>query len=168
EILDLVDREDHTLTEAPGSGRAVVAGGVYKNGQVSNAVTILASSPATVSTEHADYAPGERVTITGSGWQPGETVTLLIREEPETHPDITAAAVADAQGRLVNTDFTPGPTDAGRSFTITAVGRLSGRVAQTVFSDALGFTLEQCQNGTFANLGVPCGTNSSPTPPDWT
>ena len=167
DVLDLVGREDHTLTEAPGSGRAVVAGGVYKNGQVSNAVTILASSPATVSTEHADYAPGERVTITGSGWQPGETVTLLIREEPETHPDITAAAVADAQGRLVNTDFTPGPTDAGRSFTITAVGRLSGRVAQTVFSDALGFTMEQCQNGTFANLGVPCGTNSSPTPPDW-
>ena len=77
DVLDLVGREDHTLTEAPGSGRAVVAGGVDKNGQVSNAVSILASSPATVSTEQADYAPGERVTITGSGWQPGETVTLL-------------------------------------------------------------------------------------------
>jgi hypothetical protein len=167
EILDLVDREDHTLTEAPGSGRAVVAGGVDKNGQVSDTVTILASSSATVSTEQADYAPGERVTITGSGWQPGETVALLIREEPETHPDVTASAVADAQGRFVNTDFTPGPTDAGRNFTVTAVGQVSGRVAQTVFSDALGFTMEHCQNGTLANLGVPCGTAASPAHPDW-
>src|SRR5215813_14992864 len=36
-----------------------------------------------------------------------------------------------------------------------------------MFSDALGLTMEQCRNGTLANLGIPCGTNTSPTPPYW-
>ncbi len=37
---------------------------------------------ATVKTDKADYAPGTTVTITGSGWKPGETVTLTLVESP--------------------------------------------------------------------------------------
>ena len=40
--------------------------------------TAMAQS-ATVMTDQADYAPGTIVTITGSGWQPGETVTALVK-----------------------------------------------------------------------------------------
>src|SRR5207245_6942425 len=43
--------------------------------------TAMAQS-ATVMTDQADYAPGSIVTITGSGWQPGETVTLQLVESP--------------------------------------------------------------------------------------
>src|SRR5262245_11964206 len=32
------------------------------------------ASAATVATEYPDYAPGDRVVISGSGWEPGETV----------------------------------------------------------------------------------------------
>src|SRR5687767_9473299 len=34
-------------------------------------------TPATVTTEKSDYQPGEYVTVTGSGWIPGEIVNLL-------------------------------------------------------------------------------------------
>ena len=43
---------------------------------------------ATVKTDRDDYWPGEPVTVTGSGWQPGETVTLTISEDADTHYDL--------------------------------------------------------------------------------
>ena len=58
-------------------------------------------------TDKDDYWPGETVTITGSGWQPGETVTLKISEDADTHNDFTYTAVANAQGNIVNAQFAP-------------------------------------------------------------
>ena len=34
------------------------------------------SGPATITTDKEDYVPGEYVIITGSGWEPGETVSF--------------------------------------------------------------------------------------------
>ena len=78
--------------------------------------TAVAQS-ATVMTDQADYAPGTIVTITGSGWQPGETVTLSLVESPlvDTHPDLTA--VADANGNIFNNQFSPDDHDADITFT---------------------------------------------------
>src|SRR6266566_6997720 len=91
---------------------------------------------ATVMTDKADYAPGEIVTITGSGWQPGEAVTLTLLESPlvDTHPVLTA--VADSTGRIVNTDFSPDAHDLNIRFYLTAVGTQSGLQAQNTFTDA--------------------------------
>jgi len=91
---------------------------------------------ATVMTDQADYAPGTIVTITGSGWQPGETVTLSLVESPliDTHPDLYATA--DANGNIINNQFSPDEHDINISFTLTATGQLSGLVAQTTFTDA--------------------------------
>src|SRR6185295_6726921 len=44
---------------------------------------------ATVKTDREDYWPGEPVTVTGAGWHPGETVTLVISEDADTHFDFT-------------------------------------------------------------------------------
>jgi len=46
---------------------------------------------ATVKTDALDYAPGTPVHITGTGWEPGETVTLTLQESPyfDTHPTMT-------------------------------------------------------------------------------
>ena len=66
-------------------GILVVAGGQDASG-VSVANNDLYGF-ATVKTDAADYPPGTTVNITGSGWQPGETVTLTLVESPlfDTH-----------------------------------------------------------------------------------
>ena len=112
-------------------GRFLAAGG-----------TNLASTElygfATVKTDKNDYAPGEVVTITGSGWQPGETVALTLIESPllDTHPPMTA--VADANGNIVNTQFSPDEHDLNIRFYLAAVG--SQTMAQNTFTDAVSFT----------------------------
>jgi hypothetical protein len=89
---------------------------------------------ATVKTDKDDYAPGTMVTITGSGWRPGEPVTLSLLESPnyDTHPLETA--VADASGNFVNTQFSPDDHDLNIRFYLTATG--SASQAQTTFTDA--------------------------------
>ncbi len=95
---------------------------------------------ATIATDKADYAPYETVTITGSGWQPGETVLMVLHEYPTIDPDGTLTSVADVDGNLVNTDFTTDSFDIGITFTLTATGQSSGLVAQTSFTDAANVT----------------------------
>jgi hypothetical protein len=96
--------------------------------------TAMAQS-ATVMTDHADYAPGTIVTITGSGWQPGETVTLNFVESPllDTHPNLYATA--DASGNITNSQFSPDSHDISITFTLTATGQTSGFQVQTTFTD---------------------------------
>jgi hypothetical protein len=97
--------------------------------------TAVAQS-ATVMTDKSDYAPGTIVTITGSGWQAGETVTLSFVESPliDTHPNLSA--VADASGNIFNNQFSPDSHDVNITFTLTAIGNSSGLQAQTTFTDA--------------------------------
>ena len=47
-------------------------------------MTMEAVTGATVKTDKPDYYPGQIVTITGSGWQPAEAVSLVLHEEPTT------------------------------------------------------------------------------------
>src|SRR5206468_11320523 len=72
------------------------------------AVTASAQNP-TITTDRDDYAPGETVVITGSGWMPGETVSMLLFEEPWGQLNRTLSAVADSLGNIVNDDFSPEP-----------------------------------------------------------
>src|SRR5438876_3350203 len=137
---------------------------------------------ATVMTDKADYAPGTIVTITGSGWQPGETVTLSFVESPliDTHPDLYATA--DANGNIFNNQFSPDVHDISITFSLTASGGTSGLQAQTTFTDAtptLAITISGSGSATatrssgselivscsgsciFSNAGTPQATCSS-------
>jgi len=91
----------------------------------------------TVKTDQGDYAPGTPVNITGSGWQPGETVSLYLRESPlvDTPPVISVSA--DGSGNISNSTFAPNHNDVGVHFYLTAAGAQSQAQAQTMFSDGL-------------------------------
>ena len=102
---------------------------------ISVLVVPLAASAATVETDKDDYAPGDTVTIFGSGWQPFETVELLVQEQPQEHNDVVLIAVADASGDILNDDFMVEWHHFHLSFLLTATGRSSGLTAQTTFSD---------------------------------
>src|SRR5437667_236814 len=89
----------------------------------------------TVKTDKPDYAPGTVVKITGSGWQPGERVTLTLLEDPliDTHP--VMYATADASGHIAIYQFAPDEADLNVRFYLTAVGSVSQ--AQNTFTDSL-------------------------------
>ena len=66
-----------------------------------------AQAAATITSDLPDYEPGQTVTLTGSGWTPGETVTIVLHRQPLVQPDTVLTAVADASGTITNTSFAP-------------------------------------------------------------
>src|SRR6266508_2472089 len=58
-----------------------------------------------IQTDRSDYLPGELIIVTGSGWDPGETVTLLLHGGPTTHADRKVSVVADAFGNIFDNQF---------------------------------------------------------------
>ena len=96
---------------------------------------VSGSEGAIIATDKDDYAPGERVTITGTAWAAGEPVHLTLVEDPVqdgTHEwDVTASE----SGTFTDTSFAPGPQHLGVTFTLTATGPISGVSTQLTFTD---------------------------------
>jgi hypothetical protein len=114
---------------------------------------------ATVQTDKLDYMPGEYVIVTGSGWQPNENVELLFEEYPVVHAPEIISVTADGSGNIYNGDYLIEPHDLGQSFTLTATGLSSGKIAKTYFTDGPPLDLDQGHNG---------GIGATPVSPiDW-
>ena len=101
------------------------------------------SQTATIKTDQLDYPPGSTAIITGTGWQPGETVTLQVLHEGDDgfgtdeqyHQPFTT--IADASGNVSSTWWVPDDGDAlGATLVLTAVGGSSGLTASWTFTDA--------------------------------
>jgi hypothetical protein len=93
---------------------------------------------ATVTTDREDYPPGSTAIITGTGFQPGETVELQVlridineNSGPEHNP---WQVTADAAGGLITTWYVA-PDEEGATLQLTATGLTSGLTAQHVFTD---------------------------------
>jgi hypothetical protein len=108
---------------------------------------------ATIKTDKDDYAPGTTVTMTGSGWQPGETVTLSMVESPLFDTHFLAPVKADANGNIVSTEFVPDEHDIGIRFYLTA--RAAASEAQTTFTDAV--SLQSVSVGAQSPSGIQSG-----------
>lgn len=132
-----------------GKGRVCVAGGKGPNGPLKSVET---SRHATVASDRTDYAPNTVVTLTGTGWVPGEAVTLTISVS-NGNPTTVLTATADQQGNISNSNFETDNADKHRAFLVKAVGGTSKRSAYTRFTD-LGATISV----------APASFNVSPTP----
>jgi len=113
--------------------------------------SILMADGPTVTTDKLDYPIGATVVIGGSGWQPGETVTLQVTDNlSPTDPNEVAHApwdvVADADGNISSTWIVDEDAD-NLTLTLTAHGNSSGLDALTNFTDANpSARLDQCAN----------------------
>ena len=90
----------------------------------------------TVTTDKADYLPGETAFASGSGWGAYEPINLNVHEEPVYHPDVVTNITADGSGNFSNVaiyDFEA--HDYGSKFILTATGQNSGNVAIALFTD---------------------------------
>jgi hypothetical protein len=112
---------------------------------------------ATIKTDKDDYAPGERAVITGTGWQPGEEVTLLFQEDPAVHDDYVLTVVADGTGTIYWDQWAPEQHDLNVRFYLTA--RDSRSRAQTTFTDGrIVNKVELTYSGTTIICNAPPGT----------
>src|SRR5579862_1083294 len=114
---------------------------------------------ATVKTDAADYPPGTTVNISGSGWQPNESVTITLVESPfiDTHGPYTVTA--DPNGNISDSSFTTDVHDFDVTFSLTATG--SNSHAQTMFMDA-------GSDGTGAMTVSPTSVGAGSTPDSFT
>ncbi|WP_263418906.1 MBG domain-containing protein [Terriglobus albidus] len=76
----------------------------------------------TVKTDASDYPPGSTVHIFGSGWIPGETVSLTLLESPLIDTHGPYSAIADANGNISNDSYATDEHDLNVSFGLTAAG----------------------------------------------
>src|SRR3954471_2079001 len=108
--------------------------------------TIAANAQtATVTTDKPDYAPRSNAVFAGSGFEPGETVALKVKNLFHACNTVSAdssylpwTVTADANGDFV-TNWTVCDCN-GDSLRLRAVGQTSHDTAYAYFSDATSFT----------------------------
>ena len=115
------------------AGAAALEGHIFVSGGSSAAAETYRFP--TIRTDKDDYAPGQRAVITGTGWEAGEVVTLRFQEDPAVHDDYLLTVTADGEGRVFWDQWAPEEHDLGVRFYLIARGEISGRVAQTTFTD---------------------------------
>ncbi len=148
------DRRAFTVTELGTS--AIVIGGTNSAGTALASSVVYTSSTATVTTDQLDYSPGETATIAGTGYAAGETVRVMIHEDPHTQFERGFDAVADASGNFAGT-YLVQDYDLNMHFIVGARGLTSGITAQTTFTDN--------KNVSLGLLGTGGGTVTSTAAP---
>ena len=94
--------------------------------------TTGASTP-TIQSDQDDYSPGSTVTLTGTGWQPGESVHINVNDNDGQTWSRDVDVTADANGDI--TDQFQLPNSFVAVYSVKATGA-SGAVATTSFTDA--------------------------------
>jgi hypothetical protein len=170
-----------------------LSGVMLATGGLDSAGTPLASSEAfhfpSIRSDRNDYPPDTQVTLTGTGWQPNETVSINIHED-DGDPDTNLTVTVDESGAFTNTDFRT-CRDAGVTFLATGSGQTSNWTAQTKFTDsggalnyspktitlrattggpAVSFTqtvTAPSNNGSLTASVIVAGTGTNPIPSSW-
>ncbi len=106
-----------------------------------------ATSAPTLTSNKADYQPGDTVTLTGTGWAPRELVTLVMTVEPATHGPVTLTSMTDRNGKFTNSGYVVQQSDLGVRFHVTATGGRSRLTALTTFTDRIGTPVGIGTNG---------------------
>jgi hypothetical protein len=92
----------------------------------------FAQGAPTIQSDKADYAPGELVTLSGSGWQAGESVNIVVNDDAGQTWNRNVSVIADASGNIGDSFNLPDWFVA--TYSLTATGAQSG-VATTSFTD---------------------------------
>jgi hypothetical protein len=159
-------------SQAAGGGLWPLADGLLLVAGGSNLATAELYGFPTVETDKSQYAPGEQVSITGSGWLPAESVTLSLVKSPAGAPIAPLYATADAMGNITAA-YTISSSVPSATYYLTAVGGTSNLQAQAMFSDAAPFISVDCEPYSFpvnnpAVCTVSLASHSTCTPQDGT
>jgi hypothetical protein len=128
--VDPDDQGGHSFTVAASGATGDSAGARFSN-------AVVSIGPR-VATDRFDYQPGATALIVGSGFDPGEVVTLSVIHSDTGNPAAGAnplQATADANGSFTANWYVNPVDSVGANFTLSAVGG-HGHNAATTFTDA--------------------------------
>jgi uncharacterized repeat protein (TIGR01451 family) len=125
-----------------------------------------------ISTDKDDYAPGETVHFTGSGWPADDVLDIKLDDEPASHAPHTWTINVGGDGTFEDFTYVVDVGDLGVRFTLTATSRKTGRSLTVTFTDGnvrvngtpLGASFEvqvESFSGTNANPNQTCAGSSS-------
>jgi len=155
----LFERQGHAATEVVAKGAMLVTGGVDRSGTPLDSIASVESCTGTVTTDLTDYQPGQTVIMSGSGWLPGEQISLNLHRDSNDPPDTQLVATADENGDWTNSEYLVQDFDVNVTFVLTATGE-SGCVAQTTFTDAGVFNYSPSPPTTTSRT-IPAGSADS-------
>src|SRR6266508_612859 len=121
---------------------------------------VAGAGTATISSDLADYNPGQQVTLTGAGWADGEAVHIVVNDTIGQTWQHSADVTAAGDGSF--TDVFSLPPYFVSDYDATATGPLSG-TATTTFTDANpSADLDQCANDSAPSPSTDgCDTNAN-------
>src|SRR5919112_1018424 len=88
----------------------------------------------TIQSDKEDYPPADTVILTGSGWQPGETVNINVNDDEGQTWNRNVDVIADENGGVRDEFVLPDWFVA--TYSVTATGS-SGLIAPSTFTDAV-------------------------------
>src|SRR5215204_2555768 len=116
------------------------------------------TAPApTIQSDKADYAPGELVTLTGSGWQSGESVNIVVNDDEGQTWNRNVNVIADESGSIRDSFNLPDWFVA--AYSVTATG--SSGTATTSFTDARVVTTATLNGGNSVNVQAGSSMNAN-------
>jgi hypothetical protein len=93
------------------------------------------NSGASFTTDKDDYAPGETVSLSGSGWQPADVLDIHLTVDPPNHDPIDWTVSIDSLGDFTDGSYLVQDSDAGTTLTVTATSQATGESATATFTD---------------------------------
>ncbi|HYT71450.1 MAG TPA: PxKF domain-containing protein [Gemmatimonadales bacterium] len=108
---------------------------------IPNFVTVQSTSGASFTTDKDDYTPGEKLNLSGAGWQANDVLDILLDETPQNHDPVSWTIAVDDSGGFTDASYVVQESDLGVTFTITATGRATGETATATFTDAAAATV---------------------------
>jgi hypothetical protein len=121
------------------------------------------TAPApTIQSDKADYAPGSTVNLSGSGWQSGESVHIVVNDTYGATWKHDVYVTADASGNV--TDSFPLPDYFVSDYDVTATGAQSG-MATTTFTDGNAASVSGTVKDSVTGAGIPNATVTCDTSP---
>ena len=89
-----------------------------------------------ITTDKDDYMPGDTVWFTGAGWQPGDTLDIVLTDDPQTHEPHTWWVPVNETGGFRDSTYIVDTGDLGVMFTLVATSRANPQQTLTVqFTD---------------------------------
>ena len=123
------------------------------------AATSTSGDGLSITTDKDDYQPGDTVWLTGAGWPAGDTLDILLEDEPATHEPHSWWVQVEDDGTFRDSTYIVDLGDLGVTFTLRATGRESGRSLTVQFTDAELVTSEL--TGTVNDVTVTQGSSSN-------